>query len=68
MKVLEIFYQKGLNMQKLESRPILGKPWEYTFYVDATLPSYSSFTDICDSIKAATSYFRVLGVYEKGVR
>lgn len=68
MKVLEIFYQKGLNMQKLESRPILGKPWEYTFYVDATLPSYSSFADICDSIKAATSYFRVLGVYEKGVR
>ncbi len=67
MKVLEVFYQKGLNMQKLESRPIPGKPWEYTFYVDTLIPDYSKFDEICSEIKAVTESFRVLGVYENGL-
>ncbi len=67
MKVLEVFYRNGLNMQKLESRPIQGKPWEYTFYVDVLIPDYSRFGEICDEIKAATASFRVLGVYENGL-
>ena len=67
MKVLEIFYQHGLNMQKLESRPILGKPWEYTFYVDVLIPDYSKFEETCAEIKSACENFRVLGVYENGL-
>ena len=66
MKVLEVFYRNGLNMQKLESRPIQGKPWEYTFYVDVLIPDYSRFEGICDEIKASAASFRVLGVYENG--
>ncbi len=67
MKVLEIFYQNKLNMQKLESRPILGKPWEYTFYVDVLIPSYEHFGEAVKAIKAATESFRLLGVYENGL-
>ncbi len=67
MKVLEVFYRNGLNMQKLESRPIQGKPWEYTFYVDVLIPDYSRFEGICDEIKASAASFRVLGVYENGL-
>ncbi len=67
MKVLEVFYRNGLNMQKLESRPIQGKPWEYTFYVDVLIPDYSRFEEICDEIKASAASFRVLGVYENGL-
>ena len=67
MKVLEIFYQHGLNMQKLESRPILGKPWEYTFYVDVLIPDYSKFGETCAEIRSACENFRVLGVYENGL-
>lgn len=67
MKVLEIFYERGLNMQKLESRPIPGKPWEYTFYVDVRIPDYSVFEETCSLIRAATTSFRVLGVYENGI-
>ncbi len=67
MKVLEVFYNNGLNMQKLESRPIQGKPWEYTFYVDVLIPDYPRFDEVCSEIKALTASFRVLGVYENGL-
>ncbi len=67
MKVLEIFSKWKLNMQKLESRPIQGKPWEYTFYVDVLIPDYALFDEICNEISKATVSFRILGVYENGL-
>ncbi|MBQ0071527.1 MAG: 3-deoxy-7-phosphoheptulonate synthase [Spirochaetales bacterium] len=67
MKVLEIFYERGLNMQKLESRPIPGKPWEYTFFVDVHVPNMEDFDETVRLIKEATASFRVLGVYENGI-
>jgi len=35
---LKILSEQGINMSKLESRPIPGKPWRYMFYVDITTP------------------------------
>ena len=67
MKVLEILYQRGLNMQKLESRPIPGKPCEYTFYVDAIIPDFNEFDETCREIAASSVGFRLLGVYENGI-
>ena len=67
MRVLEILYQRGLNMQKLESRPIPGKPWEYTFYVDALIPENSDFDETCKEIADSTVGFRLLGIYENGI-
>lgn len=34
LKCLEIFAEYGLNLTKLESRPIPDIPWEYIFYID----------------------------------
>ena len=35
---LGLFVKHGLNLTKLESRPIQGEPWRYRFYANVTLP------------------------------
>lgn len=60
---LLVLAKHGLNMKKLESRPIPGKPWEYSFFVETELGETGAFetalnelTDICQSV-------RVLGTF-----
>jgi 3-deoxy-7-phosphoheptulonate synthase len=62
--VLKCLADYKLNMNKLESRPIHGKPWEYMFYVDVELPEeISRFDDAIDELKNHTADFRILGKY-----
>ena len=63
MKVLSLLADKGVNMTKLESRPIPGKPWEYLFFVELQLPQDDVFSALCEEMKENTVTFRVLGLY-----
>ena len=63
-KALQVLADRGLNMKKLESRPIHGKPWEYLFYIDVDLPQEMSvFTRGMEELKAVSEDLRVLGTY-----
>ncbi len=65
---LQILADERLNMKKLESRPIAGKPWEYMFYVDFELPpDKSKYIPALDRFREATDDFRVLGIYKAAV-
>jgi 3-deoxy-7-phosphoheptulonate synthase len=55
---------RGINLSKLESRPIQGKPWQYLFYVDLNLPhTAEDFSAVLEALKARTGDFYFLGVY-----
>lgn len=63
-KMLASFYHMGLNMMNLESRPIVGKTWEYFFYIDVTGNLADPLVqDVMDEIKAKTTYCKILGNY-----
>jgi 3-deoxy-7-phosphoheptulonate synthase len=61
---LKILSDKGINLSKLESRPIEGKPWEYLFYVDVSIPEADgAFEAAINELKTRTKDFHFLGAY-----
>lgn len=64
MKVLDVLYQNNLNMQKLESRPIPGKPWEYNFFVEVKIENNDDFDKAIKEAKDIAASFRVLGTFK----
>lgn len=57
--VIQILAKDKINMTRIESRPILGKPWQYLFYIDFEHPSL----DILKAIKKHCAHLRLLGHY-----
>jgi prephenate dehydratase len=63
-RCLAVFATFGLNMKKLESRPIHGQPWEYMFYVDVELPSEARlFAAAWEELEKVSLDLRLLGRY-----
>jgi 3-deoxy-7-phosphoheptulonate synthase len=61
---LKILSEKGINLSKLESRPIQGRPWEYLFYTDVSIPETESvFDSAMEELKKHTRDFHFLGAY-----
>lgn len=63
-QVLTALAQRGVNLAKLESRPIPGEPWRYRFFLDleghvASAPLVAAIGDL----QPLTSSMRVLGTY-----
>jgi prephenate dehydratase len=60
---LEPFAKHGVNLQKIESRPIHGRPWEYQFFLDVEANSTAQLEAALAAARQATSHLRVLGLY-----
>lgn len=62
------FARRGVDLTRLESRPIPGRPWEYRFYADLRGAPLSEQLACVEALRAAGSEVRVLGSYtEEGV-
>lgn len=66
-QIMAVFAIGGLNMMKLESRPILEKSWEYRFFVDFSGNLLDPELDLVlrELVECSTA-FRVLGNYRSG--
>ena len=65
---LEPFAKHKVNLLKIESRPIHGKPFEYQFYVDVEAEQSGQLREALEEVRAATSELRVLGSYAAAKR
>jgi prephenate dehydratase len=55
----------GLNLTKIESRPVHGKPWEYIFYVDCKIKSTDEAKQAVEALKRHCSMVKELGHYRE---
>jgi len=60
---LEPFAKHGVNLLKIESRPIHGRPWEYQFFIDLEAADAANLDHALAEVRKATSELRVLGRY-----
>jgi prephenate dehydratase len=65
---LEPFAKHGVNLLKIESRPIHGHPWEYQFFIDVEAGEVARLNQALDEVRKATSELRVLGRYAAASR
>lgn len=66
-KSLSVFALRDINLLKIESRPIQGRPWEYFFYLDFEgHVADPHCAKALDHLREIATSFRILGSYEKG--
>ena len=65
-KVLSILSYYDINLSKVQSMPIIGKEWEYQFYVDLEIEDFKLYKMAIEAIGPFTSNLQILGEYMKG--
>jgi prephenate dehydratase len=65
-KVLTRIADGGINLSKLQSFPIPGSDWKYSFHADMEFDSLDQFNEMIKAIRPLTEEIKIYGVYKKG--
>ncbi len=63
-KILTIFSFYHINLSKIQSLPIIGKEWEYRFYITLEYDNYTRYQQALSAIKPFANEFKNLGEYK----
>jgi len=66
-KALSVFALRNLDLSKIESRPIRGRPWEYSFFVDVLCGDHPDMRLALNHLEEVAGFVKVLGVYPRGL-
>lgn len=67
LEALQGLAAAGADLTRIESRPVPGRPWEYTFFVDLRIPSAEAADAIVAGLRAICHDVVELGRYEAAV-
>lgn len=62
-KALSVFALRDIDLSKIESRPLRGRPWEYVFFVDYLRGDDLDSRRALEHLKEVAEFVRVLGIY-----
>ena len=65
-KVLTKISDCGINLSKLQSMPIQGSDWKYSFHADMEFEAREQFEQAIKKISSLTQEIKILGIYKKG--
>jgi prephenate dehydratase len=63
VSALQVFAEYHTNLNKIESRPVQGQPWEYVFYVDYQISRPETVSVILDRLRQQCVLVKELGRY-----
>ena len=66
-KVLTEIANGGINLSKLQSFPIPGSDFKYSFHADMEFDSVEQFNTVIENIKPLTAEIKVYGIYKRGL-
>jgi prephenate dehydratase len=61
--VLTILSFYDINLSKIQSLPIVGREWEYRFYIDLTFDSVVRYHQALDAVRPLLNDLKILGEY-----
>ena len=66
-KALNVLHDSRLNLTKIQSVPIIGKPYEYAIHFDIEYDDYIVYKIAIEKLKDITIETRIMGAYKKGL-
>jgi len=67
LEALQGLAAAGADLTRIESRPVPGRPWEYTFFVDLRIPSAAAADTVVAGLRAICHHVVELGRYEAAI-
>jgi len=68
VKALEVLKNNEINLTKIQSIPILGKPYQYSIHIDAEWKDHRNFLKAIEQLRNVTTNLFQFGEYKKGER
>jgi prephenate dehydratase len=65
-QVLSILSFYDMNLTKIQSLPIIGREWQYLFYINLTFDDYMRYKQALDAVIPLIKDFKILGEYAEG--
>ena len=66
LRVLTVLNAYDINLTKIQSKPIIGRPFQYRFHVDFLLSGHVTLEQALEAIRPICTELRVLGIYDEG--
>ena len=64
--ILNVLSDCKMNLTKIQSLPVIEKPWKYSFFVDVTFDEYEEYQKAVKIIEIMAEEFKILGTYKNG--